>query len=122
MRPLFLKIRKTIVLLRRRRDIITKSDDTAAISIKRKIAYNNLIMRIDKYLKISRLIKRRTVAHDACEEGRVTVNDKTAKAGTDVRPGDIVCIRFGNAELKLRVVSTPEHAGREDSASLYETL
>ena len=79
-------------------------------------------MRIDKYLKISRLIKRRTVAHDACEEGRVTVNDKVAKAGTDVKPGDIICIHFGNSEVKVRVVSTPEHVTKDDSSTLYESL
>ncbi len=79
-------------------------------------------MRIDKYLKVSRLIKRRTVAHDACEEGRVTVNDKVAKAGTDVKPGDVICIHFGYSEVKVRVVSTPEHVTKDDSSTLYESV
>jgi ribosomal 50S subunit-recycling heat shock protein len=61
-------------------------------------------MRLDKYLKVSRLIKRRTVANDACNAGRVTVNGKVAKAGTNVKPGDEIRIQFGNKEVAVEVL------------------
>ncbi len=77
-------------------------------------------MRIDKYLKNSRIIKRRTLAKDACEQGRVTVNGKTAKPGTEVAPGDIIHIVFGNGEITVRVLSTPEHVTKEMAATMYE--
>lgn len=79
-------------------------------------------MRIDKYLKISRLIKRRTVAQNACKEGRVSINGERAKPGAAVKPGDIVCVSFGASNLKLRVLEIPEHVSREASAELYEAL
>ncbi len=79
-------------------------------------------MRVDKYLKIARLIKRRTVAHDACEESRIFVNGKEAKPGKDIKPGDEIRIVFGNSEVKVRVVSTPEHASKDDAPSLYEVV
>ena len=60
-------------------------------------------MRLDKYLKVSRIIKRRTVANEACDAGRVMVNDKVAKAGTDVKVGDVIEIAFGNKTVKVRV-------------------
>ena len=62
-------------------------------------------MRIDKFLKNSRLIKRRTVAKDACDQGRVFVNDKSAKAGTDVKIGDIIRVEFGNSSISARVLN-----------------
>ena len=80
------------------------------------------IMRVDKYLKIARLLKRRTVAHDACEESRIFVNGKEAKPGKDIKPGDTIKIVFGSSEMEVRVLSTPEHASKEDAASLYEVI
>ncbi len=79
-------------------------------------------MRIDKYLKISRLIKRRTVAHDAAEADRILLNGKTAKPGAQVKTGDIICIRFGTSEMTVRVLSTPEHVSKEDASTLYEVV
>ncbi|MCQ2561556.1 MAG: RNA-binding S4 domain-containing protein [Clostridia bacterium] len=79
-------------------------------------------MRIDKYLKVSRLIKRRTVAHDAAEEERIFLNGKAAKPGAQVKPGDIVLIRFGNSEVKVKVLSTPEHVAKDDASTLYEVI
>ncbi len=79
-------------------------------------------MRIDKYLKVSRLIKRRTVAHDAASQDRVLLNGKAAKPGDRVKEGDIIEIVFGNSTMKLRVLSTPEHVSKEDAAGLYELI
>ena len=79
-------------------------------------------MRIDKYLKVSRLIKRRTVAHDACEQTRIYINDKAVKPSAQVKPGDVVEIVFGSSRLKVRVVSTPEHVLKDDAAGLYEVI
>ncbi|MBQ6401365.1 MAG: RNA-binding S4 domain-containing protein [Firmicutes bacterium] len=79
-------------------------------------------MRIDKYLKNSRIIKRRTVAKEACEQGRISINDKVAKPGTEVRPGDEIFIQFGNGSLRARVLATPDSCRKEDAASLYEVL
>ena len=79
-------------------------------------------MRIDKYLKISRLIKRRTVAHDAAEEQRIFLNGKAAKPSAQVKPGDEILIRFGNSEMKVRVTATPEHVTKDGASELYEVL
>lgn len=79
-------------------------------------------MRIDKYLKNSRIIKRRTLAKDACEQGRVSVNDKVAKPGTEVKPGDTIHIAFGNGEVTVRVLATPEHVTKEMAPSMYEVI
>lgn len=79
-------------------------------------------MRIDKYLKISRIIKRRSVAKEACDMGRVSVNGRTAKAGTEVEPGDIVFIEFGNSSLKFKILSTPEVIKKENVSSMYEII
>lgn len=79
-------------------------------------------MRIDKYLKISRLIKRRTVAHDACEQERVFLNDKPAKPGAEVKPGDEILICFGTSRLHVRVTSVAEHVSKEQAPSLYEII
>lgn len=77
-------------------------------------------MRLDKYLKNSRLIKRRTVAKDACDGGRVSVNERTAKAGTDVDVGDIISIRFGNKEIRVKVREIIESPRKEDAEKMYE--
>ena len=79
-------------------------------------------MRLDKYLKVSRLIKRRTVANEACDGGRVTLNGKTAKAGAEVKPGDVIEIVFGERRLKVEVVSTYEHASRADAPAMYRQV
>ena len=77
-------------------------------------------MRIDKYLKNSRLIKRRTLAKEACEQERIFLNGKAAKPGTEVKEGDDLLIRFGNGELHVKILSTLEHVTKEDAASMYE--
>ena len=76
-------------------------------------------MRLDKYLKISRIIKRRTVAKDACEQGRVEVNGKVAKPGLELKVGDEIKITFGNNELKVKVTSLKENVKKEDAQDLY---
>lgn len=79
-------------------------------------------MRLDKYLKVSRLIKRRTVANEACDAGRIFVNDKVAKASLNVKPGDIIEIQFGNRNTKVEVVSTEETYKKEEARELYKNL
>ena len=79
-------------------------------------------MRIDKFLKNSRLIKRRTVAKNACDQGRVFVNDKSAKAGTDVKIGDIIRVEFGNSTISVRVHNLSESCKKEDAAGMYEII
>ena len=76
-------------------------------------------MRLDKYLKISRIIKRRTVAKEACEQGRVEVNDKIAKPGLELKEGDVIKITFGSNELKVKVTSLKENVKKEDASDLY---
>jgi len=79
-------------------------------------------MRIDKFLKNSRLIKRRTLAKDACEQERVFINDKPAKPGSEVKIGDVILIRFGNGEVKVRVMALLEHVTKETSPTMYEMI
>ena len=79
-------------------------------------------MRLDKYLKVSRLIKRRTVANEACDAGRVLVNDKPVKASYSVKAGDILEIMFGNKSVKVRVLDVLETVKKEQAAQLYEYL
>ena len=79
-------------------------------------------MRLDKYLKVSRLIKRRTVANEACDAGRVMVNDKVAKASVDVKVGDVLTIQFGTRELKAEVLTVQEVVAKNDAALLYKLL
>ena len=79
-------------------------------------------MRLDKYLKVSRIIKRRTVANEACDHERVTVNGKPAKASYEVRPGDVLEIRFGAKTLKAEVVSVNEYAKKEEASLMYREL
>ncbi len=79
-------------------------------------------MRLDKYLKVSRLIKRRTVANEACDAGRVTINDKVAKAGTEVKVGDIIEITFGNKTEKVEVTAIEETVKKENAENLYKYL
>ncbi len=79
-------------------------------------------MRIDKYLKVSRLIKRRTVANDACDAGRIMVNGKPVKASYDVKTGDIIEIGFGTKSVKAKVTSLTESIRKEDASDMYELL
>ena len=79
-------------------------------------------MRIDKFLKVSRLIKRRTVANDACDNAHVSVNGKPVKASYDVKVGDIIEIAFGERVLKARVLKVLDHVGKNDAGELYEIL
>ena len=79
-------------------------------------------MRLDKYLKISRLIKRRTVANDACDSGHVSVNGKIAKASCEIKEGDVISIAFGEKTLSVRVVSVKEHALKNEASLMYEAL
>ncbi len=79
-------------------------------------------MRLDKYLKISRIIKRRTVANEACSGGRVTLNGKVAKPGAEVKPGDVMTIRFGDHLGKYEVLFVPTTVRKEGAADLYRIL
>ena len=79
-------------------------------------------MRLDTYLKVSRIIKRRTVANDACDAAHVTVNGRPAKASYDVKVGDVVEITFGGRTLKIRVLDVKETVGKGDASSLYQVL
>jgi len=79
-------------------------------------------MRIDKYLKVSRIIKRRTVANEACEQERVKINGKVAKPGTEVKIGDKIEIQFGNNNTKIEVTSIAEHVSKVDSKEMYNLL
>ena len=79
-------------------------------------------MRLDKYLKVSRIIKRRTVANDACDGGRVSVNGKIAKAGLEVKVGDVIEVRFGEKSTKYEVVTLSEHVLKADAAGMYRIV
>ncbi|MBO6164821.1 MAG: RNA-binding S4 domain-containing protein [Eubacterium sp.] len=79
-------------------------------------------MRLDKYLKVSRLIKRRTVANDACDAGRVSVNGKVARASYDVKVGDEIEISFGNKTDRVRVTRVAETVKKDDAAEMYEVI
>lgn len=79
-------------------------------------------MRLDKYLKVSRIIKRRTVANDACDAGRVMVNGKVAKASTDVKIGDRIDIEFGNKNVAVEVMQIVESTKKEDAKEMFKYL
>lgn len=79
-------------------------------------------MRLDKYLKISRLIKRRPVANEACDAGRIQVNGKVAKASVKVKVGDIIEIAFGDKQVKVEVLSINETYNKEEAKELYKVL
>ena len=79
-------------------------------------------MRLDKYLKVSRIIKRRTVANEACDASRITVNGRPAKASYDVKVGDILEVTFGARTLRIRVLEVKETVGKDAAASLYEVV
>ena len=79
-------------------------------------------MRLDKYLKVSRLIKRRTVANEACDNQRVTVNGKVQRASYEVKEGDRIAIRFGERTVAVEVLSVQDNVGKADAACLYREL
>ena len=79
-------------------------------------------MRLDKYLKVSRIIKRRTVANDAASGQSVSVNGRVVKPAYDVKSGDVIEIAFGERVLRVEVLSTPEHVSKEGAAALYRVL
>lgn len=79
-------------------------------------------MRIDKYLKVSRIIKRRTVANEACAGGRVTINGKLAKPGSEVRPGDLLTIRFGEHLGQYEVLRVDEVVRKEQASDMYRVI
>ncbi len=79
-------------------------------------------MRLDKYLKVSRLIKRRTVANEACDNGRVLLNGVVARASKEVSPGDIIEIQFGQRITKVEVITVSEHVSKADAPAMYKEI
>lgn len=77
-------------------------------------------MRLDKYLKVSRLIKRRTVANEACDAGRVLLNDKVARASAEVKAGDVITIQFGNKDVKVEVLTVQETVRKEEAKEMFQ--
>lgn len=88
----------------------------------RNIKQEEKEMRLDKYLKVSRLIKRRTIANEACDAGRVMINDKPAKASADVKTGDVITIQFGNKDVKVEVLSVLETVRKEEAKEMFKYL
>lgn len=79
-------------------------------------------MRLDKYLKVSRIIKRRTIANEACDAGKVTVNGKIARASYDVKEGDEITVTLGTRAVRVQVVSVQETVAKSDAAGMYRVL
>jgi ribosomal 50S subunit-recycling heat shock protein len=79
-------------------------------------------MRLDKWLKVSRLIKRRTVANEACDAGRVSINGKPAKASSAVKEGDVLEIAFGNRVVKAQILTVQETVKKEEAAQMYQLI
>lgn len=79
-------------------------------------------MRLDKYLKVTRIIKRRQVANEACDNAHVTVNGRPAKASYDVKCGDVIEITFGQRTLKIEVLDVKEHVLKDEAAALYKVI
>lgn len=79
-------------------------------------------MRLDKFLKVSRLIKRRTVANEACDAGRVLINDKPAKASANVKVGDVLTIQFGNKDVKVEILDVQETVRKDDAKELFKYI
>ncbi len=79
-------------------------------------------MRIDKFLKVSRIIKRRTIAASACSGGRVFINGKQAKPGSEVSVGSIIEIGFGEKQIKVEVLKLTEHIGKDDASTMYKII
>ena len=81
-----------------------------------------VFLRLDKWLKVSRLIKRRTVANEACDNGRVTANGRPVKASYDVKPGDVLELKFGEKLIRVEVLSTADIVGKADASAMYQEL
>lgn len=79
-------------------------------------------MRLDKYLKVSRIIKRRTVAKEACESGRVLINDKVAKPSMEVNENDTIEVKFANSSLKAKIINISKHVSKADAKEMYEII
>lgn len=79
-------------------------------------------MRIDKFLKVSRLIKRRTVAAEACSKGRVSANEKTVKPSYDVKVGDVIAVQFGERQVRVEVLSLNENTSKADASGMYREI
>lgn len=79
-------------------------------------------MRLDKFLKVSRIIKRRTVANEACSQGRVSINGKTAKPGSEVKLNDVIEIRFGENLRKYEILEVSEHAAKKDASAMFREM
>ncbi|MDE7266414.1 MAG: RNA-binding S4 domain-containing protein [Lachnospiraceae bacterium] len=79
-------------------------------------------MRLDKYLKVSRLIKRRTVANEACDAGRVLINDRPAKASANVKVGDVLTIQFGNKDVKVEILDVQETVKKDEARELFRYI
>ena len=79
-------------------------------------------MRLDKYLKVSRLIKRRTIANEACDTGRISVNGKVQKASYDVKVGDVISIRFGEKAVEAKVLAVQETVRKDEAVELFQYL
>lgn len=79
-------------------------------------------MRLDKFLKVSRIIRRRTVANEACDAARVTLNGRPAKAGAQVKVGDVAELKFGDKTLKFRILSDVAPTGKQDCSAMYEVI
>ena len=79
-------------------------------------------MRLAQYLKVSRLIKRRTVANEACDAGRVLLNDKVARASAEVKAGDVITIQFGNKDVKVEVLTVQETVRKEEAKEMFQYL
>ena len=97
-------------------------DDLRRSCVKRMMVRKRGIMRLDKYLKNSRIIKRRTVAKEACEAGRIQVNGKVAKPGVELRTGDEIVITFGNSTMKVRVEELIASPRKEDAEKMYTVI
>ncbi len=96
---------------------------SGAFSLYKKQGYvREEAMRLDKFLKVSRLIKRRTVANEACDAGRVLINDKPAKASAAVKEGDIIEIRFGTRNVRVQVTDVKETVKKEEAAEMYKYI
>jgi ribosomal 50S subunit-recycling heat shock protein len=79
-------------------------------------------MRLDKFLKVSRIFKRRTIAKEVSKNGRVIINDRVAKPGTELKPGDILEISYGQKKIKIKVLELKNHIKKEDADSMYQII
>lgn len=95
---------------------------TCAMHVSGAVSFTEVKMRLDKYLKVSRIIKRRTVANEAADAGRISVNGKIARASQDVRPGDHITVRFGDRELNVEVLSVNETVKKDEAKDMYRII